>query len=277
MSNAVAKNAQSSVPAVAPAREPNPDVLHSDVLIPMVLLMQGLSDLVAEGKAVMGDMVRSTTGEKIGSHKDPIEFVPLAIKNFWAVMEKVGQKHEFRKMVPRRAIVTTDDAKAEQSRLDCDREDENLPWEFQYRGTQWKRVKLLNVFALLPKDIKAFEAEVKKAKETGEMPDLDKTLMPVVIPFRSISFPAGRKVVTHFTKADAMAHLGAKPHGFALTLSAYQDKNDKGTFYVYDVGNTRKLSKDELKFTEQWVNILGKGQAKIHEAVEGVPSEGGQF
>ena len=276
MSNALAKKQEAHLP-MPQAPAPQSDVLKSDVLIPMVLLMQGLSELVAEGKAVMGDFVRSTNGEKIGSHKDPIEFIPLATKNFWAIMEKVGQKFEFRKMIPRRAVVTTDDARAEVAKIETDKEDENLPWEFQFRGTQWKRVKLLNVFALLPKDIKAFEIEVKKAKETGEMPDLDKTLMPVVIPFRNTSFNAGRKVATHFTKAAAMAHLGAKPHGFALQLSAYQDKNDKGTFYVYDVGNTRRLAKDELAYAEQWLTVLGQGQAKIHEADEGSPSEGGQF
>lgn len=266
MSNALAKKEEARLPAQA-METAGEEILKTDVVIPMLLLQQGLSDYVLNNQAKMGDMVRSTNAEKLGDDKTPLEFIPITIKNLWVISELVGKKFQFRKIIPRRSVVAPADVADEANRQDPDRQDENLPWEFTHMGTQWKRTKLLNVYALLPKDIEAFQAEIEKAKDTGEMPDLDKTLMPIVIPFRSTSFPAGKTVVTHFTKARSMAHIGAKAHGFALKLSCYSDKNDQGTFYVYEVGGTRKATKAEMVEAEKWAGILRNQEVRVHSGV----------
>src|SRR4051794_30344857 len=58
----------------------------SDILIPKLLLMQGLSELVAEGKFQMGDIVNSVTQAKLGDKTKSIEFIPIATFKTWVVM-----------------------------------------------------------------------------------------------------------------------------------------------------------------------------------------------
>lgn len=279
MSNAVQKT-ESQLPQVADATGGS-DILKADVLIPMVLLMQGLSDLVSEKKAVMGDIVRSTTGEKIGDENTTVEFIPLTFQNLWVIQELVGKKYEFRKIIPRMSVVRPEDVREETLRPLHEKQDDSLPWDFTHNGTQWKRVKLLNLFAILPRDIQAFNAELARAQETGEMPDIEKALTPVVIPFRSTGFKAAKKVITHFTKAQSMAQYGAKAYAYALPLTCHQEKNDQGTFYVYDVGSSRPVTKTELAEAAKWVSILSSQKVSVHndEEVVGVapstPSEVG--
>lgn len=233
----------------APAGTP---ALQSDILIPQVLLMQGLSDFVAERIAVMGDIVRSTTAEKLGDDKNPIEFIPLALTNDWMESERVGEKYEFRSRYARTA------------------KNELLNWEFTKNGGAWKRTKVINCFALLTKDIDAYVQEIETFQKTGEIPDLNKTLLPVVISFRSKSFKAGRAVATHFTKAASMAAFGAKAHGFSLILGCYPDKNNKGNYFVFDIRPGKKISGISYTEAEKWVALISAkmGEVQIDDSAE---------
>jgi uncharacterized protein YkwD len=233
-------------------RVSNETVLKSDVMIPKILLMQGLSELVAERKAMMGDIIRSTTGEKIGDDTLPVEIIPLTFTNSWVLSEKIGTKYEFRGIEPRTAA------------------NETAAWDFIKNGVEWKRTQAIDVFALLPADIAAETAELTRAETTGEMPDFNKTLLPVVIRFQNTSFRAGRHVVTHFTKAmsPSMAKFGVKPYSYSLILKCYQDKNDKGTFYVWDVSQGQKVSKETLELAAQWYQTVATKAVRVDESYE---------
>jgi len=63
-----------------------------DVKIPVLLMMQGLSDFVADGKAAMGDIVHSQTEKVIGGSKDPVRFIPLYSFKTHEYSEKEGQQ-----------------------------------------------------------------------------------------------------------------------------------------------------------------------------------------
>jgi hypothetical protein len=215
--------------------------LNSDMVIPKLLLQQGLSEYVTDRKAQMGDMVRSTTGEKLGGPEHPVRFIPLTIKNTWTNYELIETKPVYRGVEERNAS------------------NELLPFEYEKDGRKYRRVKAINVFALLPQDVKAETAELAKYKETGEIPDLDKTLLPVVISFRSTGFNAGKVVSTHFSKARSMAaRVGAAPtpHHYYMDLSCFLTKNDKGSFYVFDVKAGPKISSDEMAAADLWRNVL---------------------
>lgn len=243
MANAIAKKETSQVAIVPEQQAPSQNVLASDLIIPKVLLMQGLSELVTARKAQLGDMVRSTTGEKLGDPEHPIRFIPLKMTSEWIVQEKIGKKYEYRRTEPRTAA------------------NENAPWEFKQDGTEWKRTKVINVYALLPQDIANFQAEIKRLQASGEMPDLNKTLLPVVIPFRSTSFNAGRSVATFFSKVAEMAQYGqAKSFGYTMALSCYEDKNDQGAYYVYEAGDIKPLDKVMHAEAERWSNTLNQMQ-----------------
>ncbi len=248
MSTQVAVNSNNAVATHhAPANEA---ILKSDIVIPRVLLMQGLSEFVAQRKAQMGDMVRSSSVEVIGGPEKPISIIPLMHTNEWRMEEKIGNKFEFRGNEPRTA------------------KNEDLPWDFKHNGADWKRTKVINVFALLPGDVEAESAEIKRAQDSGDMPDVAKVLMPVVVSFRSTGYNAGKAVVTHFAKAASMAQYGAKAHGYSLPLRCKEDKNDKGTYYVWDVGPSIKATKEQVAKAEEWLAIISSTKVKIDETGE---------
>jgi hypothetical protein len=230
------------------------EVISSDVLIPRLLLMQGISPLVTSRKAQLGDLVRSTTGEKLGGPEKPVWLVPLKMVNSWINFEVVGNKPEFRGMEERNAS------------------NEQSPWE--YEGTnqtgakaKFQRRKAITLFALLPGDVAAYEAEIAKAASSGEVPDLNKTVLPVVLTFQSTSFKhAGKKIATFFNtvKVNA-AKLAGKatiaPFYYQLPLMCREEKNNKGSYYVFDFGPTVPL-KDAPAREEaaRWSMILSNAK-----------------
>lgn len=258
--------------ALATVEAHEEQVLQSDVLIPRVLLMQGLSDFVTErrkspdGVALQqGDMVRSTNLEILGNPERAMEILPLTTRDTWVEQEKVGKKFEFRTSYPRNA------------------KNETLPWSF-YRdavtgresetpipnATEWRRVKCIDLFALIVSDIEAEAAELKRAEETGDMPDFNKTLLPVVITFRSTSYNAGKKVKTHFAKAMSpfMVKSGAKAYAYSLKLTCHQESNELGTYYVYDVENGGKATPSQVEAAKNWHSILATKAVRVDDSVD---------
>ena len=238
-------------------------ILASDVIIPQLLLMQGLSDFVTERKAQFGDIVRSTTAEKVGDPDKAIDFIPLAApKSAWVLEQKNSQgKFEYRRTIDRNAS------------------NETAPWSYMGDvggnevlpgtpgATEWRRVKRLSVYAILPQDIAAEAAELAKIAK-GEMPDLSKALCPVMISFRSTSFNAGKDIVTFFTQA---ASFNMDAWKYMLKLSCYLEKNDQGTFYVYKVdrAHPKPVPADQLATVQKWASIVSNTQVRVHEPVEG--------
>lgn len=276
MSKELAKKQEGGALATYKAPEVEQEVLSSDMVIPKVLLMQALSDNVSERKKdpvtgaqiQAGDIVRSTSGEILGNPEKPVDIIPLRLQNLWMLQEQEGKEMKFRGYIPRTAGL--DDAKAT---TELEKTGENLPWEFKHLGADWKRTKVIRLFALLPADIKAFQEEMKKAAESGEMPDLEKTLLPVVIDFRVSSYNAGKEVATYFLKIKEMAQYGARPYGYSMALSVQQDKNDKGTFYVFKTGKTTKLPAELKPEAERWYNTLANVQVKVDESDANEPAK----
>lgn len=59
------------------------DISANDIIMPKLWAMQGLSELVSEGKAKMGDLIDSLTGEILGGFSKPVRFVPIEFKKLW--------------------------------------------------------------------------------------------------------------------------------------------------------------------------------------------------
>lgn len=226
-------------------------VLKSDIVIPKLLLMQGLSDFVSDRKAQAGDMVRSTNAEALGSDKKPMDIIPLTFQNLWMVSENLsgdGKTFDFTGYEARTI------------------HNENEEWEFFKDGHKCKRTKVMNLFALLPQDIDAQSAMLAEFEKTGAIPDVDKALLPIVIQFRSSSFKAGKDVATIFAKARSISEMTGKnipAYGTTLKLSCYQEKNDKGTFFIYSVSPAGKTKDTYLEVAKTWYEILMKQTAAI--------------
>lgn len=238
-------------------------LVPTDVVVPRLLLMQPTSDFVHDKKAQPGDIVRSTTVEKIGEPGKVIQFIPLSFPvASWVIEVKPprGTKFEFQRIEPRNAL------------------NSNLPWSFKVdfdgkevpEGTpnalEARRVQRLSLFALLPSDIEADIIEKKKAKD-GEFPDFTKSLMPVEISFRATSFKAGREVLTFFTQA---ADFGQPAWKAILNLTCTREENDQGVWYIYQVDRARPVpvKKEHLATVERWANLVTTTQVKVDETPE---------
>ena len=55
----------------------------NDIIMPKLWAMQGLSELVNDGKAKLGDLVDSLTSEVLGGFSTPVRFVPIDFKKLW--------------------------------------------------------------------------------------------------------------------------------------------------------------------------------------------------
>jgi hypothetical protein len=263
MTTAVAKQ-EAMTPALV-ADTPAETVLKSDVVLPKLLLTQALSEVVVDkekspdGKTLeSGQIIRSTTKEIVGDSDKPVEIVPLTFTNQWMLQEMVGKQYEFRGYEPRTA------------------KNEDLPWEFTDKGTQWRRVKVLTLFALLPADVTAEQANIERfKKDPSQGFDMDKVLLPVAISFRNTSFAAGRTVATHFAKAQQMAKFGVKPYSGSLMLTCKQEKNDKGAYYVFGVEPGKRVAPELYTKATEWASTLGSTAVKVDDSDVSVEKETG--
>ena len=233
------------------------EVLRSDIIVPYVTLMQGLSDFVKERKAQMGDIVRSTSREILGNPDKPINAIFLHYpKAEWVLEQKPpkSDKFEYRKSIPRTAA------------------NEALPWRYfsddtgmvdfgaeavPANSTEWKRVKRLSVFALLTGDVDAEKVERAKLDEGG-LPDPSKALTPVIFSFRVMSYDAGKEICTFFNQAKSM---GVPIWKYAMPMTCVLDQNDKGSFYVWKPMRTqaKAVDKANLDTVQMWATIVNSG------------------
>ena len=221
-------------------------VLSSDVLIPKLLLMQGLSELVSQRKAQMGDIIKSISDTKLGDPETSIEIIPLAIKNVWVNYEMVGNKAVYRGQEIRNAL------------------NDDLEWNYSKQGTTWKRVKSIECFVLLHQDV------LKQTKlKAGEVPNLDDVILPCVVSFRSTSYPAGKMMATHFEKAATYSAMGIKPWNYYLDLSCKADSNDKGNFFVWSIsGKSKPVDSKFSETVNNWAQIVRGSNITVDESDE---------
>lgn len=217
----------------------------TDVVIPKLLLMQGLSNYVAEGKAALGDIVRSTTGEILGNAKKGVEIIPLLSYKTWKISEKVGNKFEFRSQEPITALNV------------------NEPLEWTQGGSTWRRDRCLNFYVLLPSDVKREAAALDKLKTSGEFPDPKDALLPCVLTFQRTSYGAGKALSTHFLQA---ASFNRPPAVSTFKLISKMDKNDQGTFFIYEVENAGLTSEADLAVCKRWYETITNSKVKVDEA-----------
>jgi len=223
----------------------------SDILIPRILLMQGLSEYVADDKAQMGDIVLSTTGEKVGGKDKPMSFIPICHSKAWVLSEKVGQKYEFRGTEP------------------LTPSNNELPLEFQTQGIMWRRDRCLNFYVVLPEHIQREKMAIEKASK-GELPDPNDALLPCVLSFRRTSYGTGKELVTHFSKC---AHFKLPPAVSMFNLTSEKQSNDQGTFYIFKLALGGKSDAHHIQTAKQWYDIISKSKVKVHAEEKAADAE----
>jgi hypothetical protein len=153
------------------------DVSAKDIIIPKILCMQGLSDLVADGKAKMGDFVDNLTNEVIGSIDNPVDFVPFHMEKIYIISKK-GQG----------------DNRFEFDRIEAEA-GQQYPFEEEIGGVTYKYEYTLQFYVLRPED----------------------TSIPYVISFKSTSLKAGKTLATQMYVRNRAAGLVPPAYTMQLT------------------------------------------------------------
>lgn len=236
--------------------EQMPEVLKSDIIVPFMSLGQGQSEAVQQRKVQLGDIYKSTNPTKMGDPDHPIDAIFLHYpKADWVLEQKGKAKFEFRKTEARTAS------------------NETFPWSFwadddgnemepgAKGATEWRRVKRLTVFAILPADIAAAQAEIDKASK-GELPDPSKALTPVVFSFRSTGYKTGKEVGTFFTQAQSMK---TPVWRYQIPMFPVLEQNDEGSFYVWKTDRTKAkgVAPEHLAMVSEWAALINQGAANI--------------
>lgn len=208
----------------------------SDIVIPKLLLMQQSSQYVAAEKAKLGDFVHSLTGDKLGSIVEPVEIVPFHYRKSWDIVNK-------------------DDNNSYLRNEPFTPENADLPWEDKEEGMNIKRIKRLDFFCMVPKQLAAG------------------SLLPMVVSFKSTSYKTGAIILTEWSEIKARNEMLKKqgqlnalklPFSKSFVLAGVKLTNDKKQTYCassvvagVDVPvDTQKLCLDWLKTLRTSKNVV---------------------
>lgn len=204
----------------------------SDIMIPRLLVMQGLSEFVADEKAQMGDIVNSVSVEVLGGKSKGVRFIPLS--HFKTVayyrVEKEGEA----------PVYDRTEAWSAQKHT-------NLEWEQVIDGKKYIVNQCLNFYVMLEKDMD------------------DPSAFPYLLTFRRTSYKNGKKLINHFMQMDMM---GVEPWFGVLELTSQKQSNDSGTFYVFDVRPVGQSKAEWVDKLRGWGETLSKGTHLIDEERE---------
>jgi hypothetical protein len=200
----------------------------TDILIPKLLLMQGQSTFVAEGRASVGEIVNSVTGEILGGKTKGVDVVPFFSTKSWIYMEKRGEKYEYVRAEPYTAA-------------NADRAIDGISPD----GTAFRYDRSLNFYALVA-------AEATNADA-----------LPILLSFRRTSYTAGKKIATFFKQCEM---LKLPPASRVLTLTSSSQKNDLGTFAVFEVASGRATTSAEVSGAFRWYSAIKKGMHKVDDS-----------
>jgi hypothetical protein len=222
-------------------------VTSKSLTIPKALTMQGLSKLVNEGSAMVGEIRDSLEGKLLGGlvkvegKKDresrPFEFIPIGMFETWVIFERLPTgkgsetKDEYVETIP------------------MDRSNAHWKIEETVGGVTVRRDKAINFYVLGVEDIKTGNA------------------FPYVLSFRRTSFKGGMNMVTFITKLSR-AKPAKLPYNKVFSLVISSQSNDSGDFFVSNTEMGRDTSGDELEVVKEWQEIMKASTITIDEGDE---------
>lgn len=207
----------------------------SDIVVPKLLLMQGLSKFVTDGECSQGQIVDSLSKKSVGGITNikskegkPVDLVAFSATKSWIDFEKIDGQWVYIKTYP----LTGDNV--------------GQPQEEIVNGVEVRRDRCMNFYVLLADQIAAGEA------------------IPYVVSFRRTSMRAGKKIATMAAKLKA---LGNKPLAFKhILLSVVPMQKDDKTFWGFEVAEGANSTPAELKEAYKWHQTLKTVKARVDDA-----------
>lgn len=216
--------------------EDDTKVSGKDLILPKVLLMQGLSGAVTDSKAAMGEIRDSLENKLLAEPTKPLEFVPFYFNKTWVIFEKIatkgGDKLEYVKQIP------------------WSPENDNWEWDTVEKGDdgkehRYRRDQSINVYCLLASEIK------------------EGIFMPYVISFRRTSYVTGKALLTTKEKLKLSRRAWASK---VFALSSVKTENELGTFYKLEVATARDSTPEELEAVAPWFDMIKTQGVKVDES-----------
>lgn len=207
------------------------DNTSNSIIIPKIMVMQGLSKGVTDGIAKFGDFVDSLTNEVLGGLNKSFEFIPFHVeKEIYISVNKSSDpnKKDFKYLRKEKMTAAN----------------ENLPWNDVENGKEIQRTHVFNFYVLNPNDM----------------------TLPYIISFKGKSLRNGKVLnTTAFVKAQ-MAN--SFPPAFHYSLKATKEQNDKGTYTVIHAERAQASTIDEIRTAAKWKQTFSAGGVTAHEVDE---------
>lgn len=178
-----------------------------------------------QNEAEAGEFRDTVENRLFGSTEHPFQFLPIHMISFWVVYDVTGGgQGKYVEQFP------------------VDASNENLRREETVGGKKLKRVKTYECYVLIPEEIEAGAA------------------FPYVLSFRITSSRGGKTLLTQMYVKNKAANR--MPYATVCELSATEESNEHGDFYVQHTRPVRVAKENELKEAERWYKMIVAGQVK---------------
>lgn len=192
-----------------------------------ILMMQGLSDLVAEDRATPGELRGSLEANLMAKKGEHLELVLFGVKRSWLVSKHDGNRYVFEERLPYNAT------------------NADLEWDVETSEGKFKNQECLSYYALPVDEINS---------EDG--------CIPYLLEMKSTSFKNAKKIETFRAKLAEFK----KPLAFkTVKVWSKSEKNDHGTYYILDAELGRNTTEKELSTAIHWNKMLKERDVHIDD------------
>ena len=198
-----------------------------DTVIPKVSAMQGLSPLVVDGKAVMGEFRDSVDGVLLGGLDKPVHLIPFLMEKTWVEFDMVVLDGDLERKFKGEIPITADN--------------ENLPWKDEANNIE--RDYNYNLYCLLPE-------HVKKGTD-----------MVHVVSLRRTSRRTGAELSTLMYTRNKKA--GLPPCHYTILLSGKKISKGTKTYVVMGATKDRPITEKEGALAFEWFKTIKAGGHKV--------------
>lgn len=198
----------------------------SDIIIPKLLLMHGQSEIVQDGGANIGDLVKSTSKKVVAKKGETVKVIPFMFYKTWVNEVKVDGKWKWTGEEP----LTPANA--------------DLPWEYQNEeGEDCRRSAALNFYAMLVDDI---GTEVS---------------LPTRLQFKRTSKKAGTPIAHFFAECRMQKKPGAVK---TWEIGSETIKGDE-TYQIFTSKMGEDTPLEQMMVCKQWYMEISKNRAKFKD------------
>lgn len=220
-----------------------PQMSSQDITLPRLMVMQGLSEMVIEKKAAIGDFVDSLSGKVIGNiSNSPLVFVPFHMEIIWYKYHFNNKEKEF-ELISKHPLCTDPTSK-----------DYNDKWQNE------EVVKIDGKDVEVKRERRYFFYAIDCAEPNG---------LPLVLLFKVTSASTGKKLATQMYVKNVQA--GKTPAHRAFKFTGKQESNAKGDFVVPTIEEFRDSTPAELASAFKWFKTVTAGAVKVDQAEDEKP------